>query len=166
MTVKAIVGIVLLALLGCVSSPGSYKVTRDWISTYTYQSNGNGNNASIEYAKDYGYPTVHNLAGGIGTYDNPITFASQKDEFRPGQRIYIPILHRYFMKEDWCSTCYTRHDHKWQTDLWIGKVSRAQLNSADPHDAINWWFSTTIIIDPPKGLKVDTGPLRRVRLSV
>ena len=163
MTVKAISAIVLVALVGVVSPRGSHTITRDWISTYTYQSNGNGNNANIEYAKDYGYPTVHNFAGGIGTYNNPITFASQTDEFRPGQRIYIPILHRYFMKEDWCSTCYMRKDHKWQTDLWIGKVSRAQLRSTDPHNAINWWFRTAVIVNPPRGLKVYTRPLKWVR---
>ncbi len=151
--------------MGIGSPGGSYTITRDWISTYTYQSNGNGNNAGIEYAKDYGYPTVHNLAGGIGTYGDPITFASQKDEFRPGQRIYIPVLRRYFMKEDWCSTCYTRKDHKWQTDLWIGKLSQAQLNSTDPNDAINWWFRTAIIINPPRGLQVNTSPLKRMYLS-
>jgi len=165
MAVKAIIGIVLLALVPIASPHGSYKITRDWISTYTYQGNGNGNNAGIEYARNYGYPTVHNLAGGVGTYSNPITFASQKDQFRPGQRIYIPILHRYFMKEDWCSSCYTRRDHKWQTDLWIGKVSQAQLHSTDPASAINWWFRTAIIVNPPRGLKVNTGPLKRVRLG-
>lgn len=163
MTVKVIIAIVLLALAELVNPRVSYTITRDWISTYTYQSNGNGDNANIEYANDYGYPTVHNLADGTGTYSDPITFASQKDEFRPGQRIYIPVLHRYFMKEDWCSTCYTRKDRKWQTDLWIGKVSRAQLNSTDPHDAINWWFRTAIIVNPPRGLKVNTGPLEQVR---
>jgi hypothetical protein len=165
MAVKAIIGIVLLALVPIVSPHESYKIRRDWISTYTYQSNGNGNSAGIEYAKNYGYPTVHNLAGGIGTYRDPITFASQKDQFRPGQRIYIPILHRYFMKEDWCSTCYTRKDHKWQTDLWIGKVSQAELHSTDPASAINWWFRTAIIVNPPRGLKVNTGPLKRVRVG-
>lgn len=166
MTVKALLAIVLLALAAIASPHGSYTITHDWISTYTYQSNGNGNNANIEYAKDYGYPTVHNLAAGIGTYKNPITFASQTDEFRPGQRIYIPILHRYFMKEDWCSTCYTRKDHKWQTDLWIGKVSQAELNSTDPRAATNWWFRTAIIVNPPRGLKVSTRPLKQVRLTV
>lgn len=64
MTVKAIIAIFLLALMGIVSPRGSYTIKRDWVSTYTYQSNGN--NAGIEYAKDYGYPTAHNLAGGIG----------------------------------------------------------------------------------------------------
>lgn len=68
MTVKAIIAIFLLALMGIVSPRGSYTIKRDWVSTYTYQfnGNGNGNNAGIEYAKDYGYPTAHNLAGGIG----------------------------------------------------------------------------------------------------
>ena len=46
------------------------------------------------------------------------------------------------MKEDWCSTYYTRKDHKWQTDLW-------------------WWFRTAIIVNPPRGLKVNTNPLER-----
>lgn len=165
MTVKAIIAIFLLVLAEIASPRGSFTITRDWISTYTYQSNGNGNNADIEYANDYGYSTVHNLAGGTGTYDDPITFASQKNEFQPGQRIYIPILHRYFLKEDWCSTCYTRKDDKWQTDLWIGKVSQAQLNSTDPHNAINWWFRTTIIVNPPRGLDVSTSPLKQVRLG-
>lgn len=164
MTVKAIVAIGILAIVEIVNPHRSYTIARDWISTYTYQGNGNGNNANIEYAKDYGYPTRHDVAGGIGTYSDPITFASQKDEWRPGERIYIPILHRYFMKEDWCSTCYTHKNHKWQTDLWIGKVSKVQLNSTDPHDAINWWFKTAIIINPPRGLKVSTGPLKLVRL--
>jgi hypothetical protein len=157
----ATLGIALAAFFVPAAPAGSaahlVKVN-DWISTYD-KWNNSPPGCGIEYAKKYGYPTIHNCAGGIGSYANPITFASQKNEWAPGTRIYIPLLQRYFMKEDWCATCYTDKD---QTDLWLGGVSASQEKSTDPHNAVNWWFQTTIIVNPPDGYKVETGPLRNV----
>src|SRR5215469_678621 len=119
-----------------------------WVSTYT-QGNNSPPGAGIEYAKSYGYPTVHNLAGGTGTYSNPVTFASPLSQWKPGTRSYIPFFHMYFIKEDWCATCGTS---VWRLDLWAGKASGGS-------PIANFWRQLRIQVSPPKGLPVDTTPL-------
>src|SRR5262245_6169285 len=45
------------------------------------------------------YPVIHRPAGGVGTWQNPVTFATSKAEFKPGTRLYVPALKRYFVME-------------------------------------------------------------------
>ena len=56
------------------------------------------------------YPVIHQVAGGTGTYSDPITLAVGHEivngqdipEFTPGTLWYIPNLRRYFIVEDAC----------------------------------------------------------------
>jgi len=112
-----------------------------WISTYTWYSNSPPG-CGIEYARDYGYPTVHDCAGGTGTWRDPITFASQLGEWVPGTRVYIPFFRAYFMKEDYCSTCFRR---VLQMDVWAGK---APAGSA----IADFWHRLRVEVNPPRGL--------------
>lgn len=132
-------------------------ITVVWLSTYDWQNNSPPG-AGISYARDYGYPTVHDHAGGTGTWADPITFASQPGQLRPGQRIYVPRFGKYFVKEDDCSTCYTR---AWQFDLWVPGVTAAQNASQDPASIVNLWGRYRVILDPPRGLPVTRTPFRR-----
>lgn len=131
-----------------------------WLSTYDWWNNSPPG-CGIEYARDYGYPTLHDCAGGTGTWRNPITFAAQKGFWRPGMVIYVPMFRLYFIEEDWCATCRT---DRAQMDLWVGGVSRAQNQSQDPHDVVNLWTRRAVVVDPPPGEPVNVTPLRNRRL--
>lgn len=49
------------------------------------------------------FPQIHDTAGGTGTFDDPVTFATDPRLFSPGQVIYVPYLSKYFIMEDLCT---------------------------------------------------------------
>jgi hypothetical protein len=82
--------------------------------------------AAIAYPKNGGYPTLHNTAGGSGTYSNPVTYATDKSELPVGTKVYYSYLKRYFIMEDDCTEC----DQDWtaarsSTTSTSGSVARA-----------------------------------------
>ena len=44
---------------------------------------------------------------GVGTYSNPLTFASASGEFSSCEIIYLPYLKKYIRYEDYCAQCST-----------------------------------------------------------
>jgi hypothetical protein len=70
------------------------------------------------------YPHLHRMAGGTGTFADPITFASFPGVLglEPGAIVYVPSLQKYFIFEDGCDEC----EEDWKKhkighlDLWIG----------------------------------------------
>src|SRR5690349_5200667 len=44
-------------------------------------------------------------AGGVGTFSNPVTFATDQHECKPGTKVYYPFLRRYFVMQDECVAC-------------------------------------------------------------
>lgn len=50
------------------------------------------------------YPVLHKEAGGNGTYDDPITCASDKSWLPKGTKVYIEAVEKYFIMEDDVST--------------------------------------------------------------
>ena len=72
----------------------------------------------------YGYPdndppgadTAYNcggrnyVAGGSGSYSDPITFATAPGEFSKCEIIYIPYLKKYARMEDYCEQCSKLHE--------------------------------------------------------
>src|SRR5579859_5598692 len=71
-------------------------------------------------------------ARGTGTFKNPITFASDKQEFPVGTILYYPALEKYLKMGDDCQEC----DEDWSgkgpdggprfrhLDIWIGGKDR------------------------------------------
>ncbi|MFI5306855.1 MAG: hypothetical protein ACHQ53_05875, partial [Polyangiales bacterium] len=53
------------------------------------------------------YPKLHKGASGTGTYADPITFASDPNEWPAGTILYLPYLQRYVIMEDSCADCIT-----------------------------------------------------------
>jgi len=47
------------------------------------------------------------IAGGTGTYDDPVTFASAPSEFTQCEIIFDPYLQKYLRFEDSCAACTT-----------------------------------------------------------
>ena len=57
-----------------------------YVTSYGYDDN-TPPSAQIAYPKSDGWPTIHNRATeGPGTWDSPITFATDLHEYYPGTR--------------------------------------------------------------------------------
>jgi hypothetical protein len=117
--------------------------------------------AAIAYPKSGGYPTIHETAGGAGTYADPITFATDKSEFAVGTILYVPFIEKYAIMEDDCAECDSdwTTGHKWHIDLWMnsnGTESTSSLVSCEDQ-----WTraSTSVEVNPPAGRVVATNPL-------
>jgi hypothetical protein len=56
---------------------------------------------------DIAHPVLHSGAGGVGTFDDPITFAvapQVQNKVPPGTIMYVPSLEKYFIMEDDCTS--------------------------------------------------------------
>lgn len=115
---------------------------RAYTTAYTYYDNTPPGSAIIAFRKSDGFPTVHDVAGGLGTYADPITIAVghvlengvDTPDFAPGTRFYLPNLRKYFIVEDTCGDgnrpqdipCHKLNQEASLTgatvwlDLWIG----------------------------------------------
>ncbi len=140
--------------------------TRDFLVTlYGWPDNSPPGNA-VAYPKNGGNPTLHDAAGGVGTYANPITFATDKSELPVGTIIYYPYLHRYFIMEDDCTECdedWTGQGpdggpHMYHVDLWIGGQGGDSSAVVDCEDTLTKG-SAAVVLDPSSDEPVDTTPL-------
>ena len=128
---------------------------------------------------DISNPVIHSKAGGTGTFDDPVTFATDVREEKPGTIVYYPFLKKYFIMEDTCDECTKdwatsagngdnpvppRNGHRWRIDLWAGGDSRS-LKQPDKDDLLNCEDSLTqdnggdVILNPASNLPVDTTPI-------
>ena len=108
---------------------------------------------------DIAYPQIHQSAGGTGTYDDPITFATDKDELSPGTIVYYPYLKRYFIMEDDCAECDTDWGNgKSHIDLWVGGEGGDSNAVIQCEDSLTQ-DSGDVIVNPGSGETVDTTPL-------
>ena len=106
------------------------------------------------------YPgTRHDEAGGTGTYEDPMTLATDPRELPVGTVVYYPPLSRYFVMEDDCASCIetwgsTGAHH---IDLWTGAATDSGVTACQ--HALTPEGQVTVEIDPPPGRPVDTRPL-------
>lgn len=102
----------------------------------------------------------NNIAGGVGTFDDPLTFASAPDEFSSCEVIYLPYLKKYLRFEDSCEQCTTDlNSGKQHVDVWTGSSTvdggQTQIqceNSLTPD-------AQPILRQPPEDLPVDSTEL-------
>ena len=108
----------------------------------------------------------------MGTYANPVTFATDVSELGWCQVIYVPYMKRYFIHEDECSECdadWTR-SHLYRFDMWAGgdansrkapekKALHACESTWTRADSVTDPANPTVIVDPPPGLPVTTAPI-------
>jgi hypothetical protein len=107
------------------------------------------------------YPGLHSTAGGTGTFNDPITFATDKAELAPGTKVYYPFLKRYFVMEDDCAQC----DQDWtgggadkfHIDLWVGGQGGNTNKVLACEDALT--RSSTVVVNPPSTEPVVSGSL-------
>ena len=131
-----------------------------YVTFYGWADNSPPGN-SIAYPRSGGYPTLHNGAGGTGTYADPITFATDRTELAVGTILYVPFIEKYVVMEDSCGQCATDWTtaHKAHIDLWMnsnGTESSASLLSCESQ----WTRSSTSVESgPPPDRPVTTRPL-------
>ncbi|GAA3435694.1 hypothetical protein [Kutzneria kofuensis] len=104
-------------------------------------------------SREIAFPDVmHGRAGGTGTFDDPITFAAQQGSFKPGTKIYVPDVRRYFILEDTCANCAGSH-----VDLWAGAATDRGIVKCE--DSLTRNGSRPYQVNPPAGLAVSPGDL-------
>lgn len=97
-------------------------------------------------------------AGGTGTYDDPLTFASAEGEFQICDVIYAPYLKKYLRFEDECDQCTSDWNNggTWHIDVWTGSSTQdGGQNQIDCEDNLTP-ESQSIILNPDSGLEVDS----------
>lgn len=135
------------------------------LSFYSFADNGNS--TQIYYPLSQGYPSVHNAAGGSGTYSDPLTMAASKAVFSPGTKLYVYALSKYVVMEDYCGVC--ENDWSWSqkrdVQVWIGGDSTNSTTTlAQCEGILNTFVSQSsyaglVLPNPPAGLLVNTTPL-------
>ena len=103
------------------------------------------------------HPVIHSVAGGDGSYCNPTTFATEPTSTENakipyGTRIYVPLVQKYFIREDDCTTSGPQGlgcSGLW-FDLWIGGDANSNgsavincENNITPSGKVN------VIVHPP-----------------
>ncbi len=111
-------------------------------------------------------PQIHQTAGGTGTLADPVTFATDTREAKPGTIVYDPFLKKYFIMEDTCTECTAdwNNGHKYRIDMWAGGDKNSLHDPEksallDCEDALTQDAGTNVIFNPPAGLTVDTTPI-------
>lgn len=180
MSRRATTGVVLvvcaiaLAILGALAmkTAPAKPVTHDMYVTYYgwYDNSPPGGGIA--------YPRLHKLAGGTGTYRDPITVGTSAAELKPGTRLYYPTLKRYFIVEDECTECEDDWSKQgpnggpklWHIDAWVGGQGnemasieceyaltqtddngRPKLTPVIVHPSAKLPVSPTPIVDPKTG---------------
>lgn len=101
-------------------------------------------------------------AGGVGTFNDPITAAagSGNSVLTRGTLLYIPGLRKYFLVEDICGNCTTN----W-VDLWMESNGGNSAGTVTQCES-NWTGDDTVLrevwLNPSSGLQVDTTPFFNV----
>ncbi len=114
----------------------------------------------IAYPKNEGYPTVHNAAGGTGTYTDPITFAAYSKELTPGTIVYAPFIEKYLVMEDECDECVADWANgKWNIDVWMNSDSTDDASTLSACEDQWTRIATPLEVNPPSGRTVTTAPL-------
>ncbi|HET9655564.1 MAG TPA: hypothetical protein VFP72_09435 [Kineosporiaceae bacterium] len=98
----------------------------------------------------------HRVAGGTGTYADPVTVAMRHGVVPVGTRMYLARLRKYGIVEDDCASC-----RGWWVDVWMG--GSADRSAWDDilacEDAATPDGPIPVVFDPPADLPVRTVPL-------
>ncbi|KAK1763218.1 hypothetical protein QBC33DRAFT_573538 [Phialemonium atrogriseum] len=115
-----------------------------------------------------GGATAHNcggrnfIAGGTGTYADPLTFASSTSEYSVCEIIYVPYLKKYLRMEDDCAQCIDdwNNGNKKHIDIWTGTPSTNGGNAQiQCENALTPNGGQQVLRSPPNNLAVDSTAL-------
>ena len=88
------------ALVGVVAAQSAYAATtqQTFLTFYGWWDN-------TPPGAGISFPKIHKTAGGKGTFADPITFATATQELKPGTKVWVPRVKKYFIMEDSCEEC-------------------------------------------------------------
>jgi hypothetical protein len=142
-----------------VARPGTRQAS--YFTAYGYNDNddGNGNFGTAVIA----YPDSHHAIAteGKGTYNDPITLATDPREIRPHTMIYVPYLQKYFFMEDECTECTNdwNNGHTWRIDLMMGSNTGLQPEPALANCESKITRNAAMYLNARPGFPVDVRPL-------
>ncbi len=136
-----------------------------YTTAYTYYDNTPAGSPEISD------PIIHSVAGGTGTYTDPVTIAvghsiiSGKDilDYPAGTKFYIPNIRKYFIVEDTCGDgatpqngpCHSGYQgHVW-LDMWIDGKGGSNSSANSCAEALTDLH--TVIKNPAKNYAVVVG---------
>ncbi|PYH93157.1 hypothetical protein BO71DRAFT_382200 [Aspergillus ellipticus CBS 707.79] len=123
--------------------------------SYTFYGYPDNDPPGSAISEDCGRGTA---AGGIGTFENPLTFATAPGEFERCELVYSPYIRKYLINEDYCESC-TKHwkSHIWHVDVWLGgnSTTYAKEQLKCEADLTPQEESQIVIQRPSKNLPVD-----------
>ncbi|MGW4525752.1 discoidin domain-containing protein [Amycolatopsis sp. NPDC004378] len=122
---------------------------------------------------DISYPQIHDTAGGKGTFADPITFATSSNELKPGTKVWVPRVKKYFIMEDGCDECSQDWNGKGPNggpglrhiDLWLGGKGGSAFDAIDCEDALTHYnpdntpVMEPVVVDPPSDEPFDATPI-------
>ncbi|UOX85987.1 discoidin domain-containing protein [Amycolatopsis sp. FBCC-B4732] len=122
---------------------------------------------------DISYPRIHDTAGGKGSYADPITFATSSDELKPGTKVWVPRVKKYFIMEDGCDECSDDWNSQGPNggpglrhiDLWLGGQGGSAFDAIDCEDALTHYnpdntpVMEPVVVDPPSNEPYDATPI-------
>jgi hypothetical protein len=166
-------GAILIGLSACAPATATEASTgntiRAFITGYSYFDNTPPGSAVVSH------PVRHTMAGGQGTYDDPITVAVghvRQDgddilDWPAGTRFYVPNLRRYLIVEDTCGDgerpqegpCHTGYPDEATTwlDVWVGGAGGTAQDAERCMTEITGVWD--VIVDPDPDLPVDPGDI-------
>jgi len=110
------------------------------------------------------YPTKrysnskHNFASGVGTYQDPVTFASDPDEISVGTIYYVPNLRKYIIMEDYCEGCVQNFaDDEKHFDIWVDSDPNFEVELVNCQKSMTK-RNALVITNPSSNLPVRTTP--------
>ncbi len=151
----------LLVVLDCFTeeSAAVEPTFEQYVTFYAWLDNDPPGNR-IAYPRSEYPRAVHEVAGGTGTYADPLTAASDPTEWPIGTRLYAPFLRKYLVVEDWCEACVRdwRQSRKHHVDVWMNSN---QSTGDRVHECAYRWTQdrASLEVNPPRGRAVDTRPL-------
>ena len=130
------------------------------VTFYGWADNSPPGNA-IAYPANADPATVHDAAGGTGTYADPITFATAPAEFSPGTRLYVPFIEKYVVMEDSCGQCTTdwTGSRRYHIDLWMNSNGTESTSALTACEGSWTRGQTNVEVNPPPTRTVTTAPL-------
>lgn len=145
-----------------------------YLTGYSYWDNTPPGSAAIAR------PIIHREAGGVGTYEDPITLAVghsiigsvQRLDFPAGTRFYFPELRRYAIVEDVCGDgprpqdgpCHIGHNDLPWLDIYVGGEVLGASAATSCMYAIGG--VQQVIRNPSRGYPVIAAPLTECGCSV
>ncbi|KAI0477097.1 hypothetical protein GGR56DRAFT_673511 [Xylariaceae sp. FL0804] len=100
-------------------------------------------------------------AGGTGTSADPLTFASDADEYAPCTVLYSPYLRKYIRMEDDCARCDTNWENQGlrHIDIWTGNSDDGGDAQIQCEDDLTPDDKQAVINNPASGLSVNSAAL-------